>query len=472
MKRSKKKSSSFTHQYVIIFGLLLAVANLLLGIVLIQRSTATVRNLIRKNMLDLSNTAASLIEGDELASLTEENVGSQAYRHILEELTAFQNNVDIEYIYAVKPCSDGTFIFTVDADPGDPAQYGEKVLVTDALISAAQGTASVDDSPAADEWGNFYSSYSPVYDSKGEIAGIIGVDFDSEWYENQIRSNTSLILVISALFVLVGIVVFILISRRLQARFTALNHEIITLAEDIDSLTRELTSDEGYISSLSELEQSGQGMPDHTASSGSTDSSGKSGQPGYDEIEELSSKIRSMHSEMKRYLEYAERRAVTDALTNVSNTTAYRGLQDRLNKEIAEGTASFSLVIFDINDLKITNDQHGHVYGDRIIHSAANAIASVFGTRNTFRIGGDELLAVTSGKDLEEMNQLVAQVEAAVSASNGTENTPGLVLSLSKGFAIYEPGKDTCYKDVFVRADECMYTDKQQYHSGKKRSMR
>ena len=469
--KSKKKSSSLTYQYVIIFGILLAIANLLLGVVLIQRSTATVRSLIRKNMLDISNTAAGLINGDDLASLTPESVGSPVYNTILKELSVFQNNVDIEYIYAVREKGDGTFMFTVDADPEEPAEFGEDVLITNALIQASKGISTVDDAPAADEWGNFYSSYSPVFASDGSIAGIIGVDFDSEWYENQIRSNTVLVLIISILFVVVGVLVFVLISRRLQKRFTALNAEILTLAEDVDSLTRELTSDQGYLSSLSDRRQASRetepvsrqdlGSLEHSDAFGlEQDNSGQGGASeaaedrsaagaripgrktaGSDEIEELSYKIRSMHSEMKRYLDYAQMRAVTDALTNVSNTTAYLGLQERLEKEIKDGTADFALAVFDINDLKIANDRHGHVYGDRIIHNAANAIASVFGTRNTFRIGGDELLAAAYHKSREEMTALVAKVDAAVAASNETPVAPGLTLSISKGISVFDPGQ-------------------------------
>ena len=447
--KSKKKSSSLTYQYVIIFGILLAIANLLLGVVLIQRSTATVRSLIRKNMLDISNTAAGLINGDDLASLTPESVGSPVYNTILKELSVFQNNVDIEYIYAVREKGDGTFMFTVDADPEEPAEFGEDVLITNALIQASKGISTVDDAPAADEWGNFYSSYSPVFASDGSIAGIIGVDFDSEWYENQIRSNTVLVLIISILFVVVGVLVFVLISRRLQKRFTALNAEILTLAEDVDSLTKELTSDQGYLSSLSDRRKGSQ-ETDHVSESELYGQGGISGQdrnvPGFpagaedparipagsDEIEELSCKIRAMHREMKRYLDYAQERAV-----------------------------------FDINDLKIANDRHGHVYGDRIIHNAANAIASVFGTRNTFRIGGDELLAAAYHKSREEMTALVAKVDAAVAASNETPAAPGLTLSISKGISVFDPGKDTCFKDVFVRADEAMYADKQAFHVGR-----
>ena len=65
----------------------------------------------------------------------------------------------------------------------DPAAFGEEVVVSSGLIKAGKGEPAVDDAPLADRWGNYYSSYSPVFDSSGGVAGVIGVDFDAEWYD-------------------------------------------------------------------------------------------------------------------------------------------------------------------------------------------------------------------------------------------------------------------------------------------------
>jgi sensor histidine kinase regulating citrate/malate metabolism len=200
----KKRVSSLTTRFVVFIGAVLFVTNIVLGTVLMRQSTSAFRTLIRNNMLALANTAAELLDGDSLRALTEEDVGSERCNDVLNKLKAFQSNIDIEYIYSVRQVGEDEFVFTVDADPENPAEFGEPVLVTDALRQAAKGIAAVDAEPAQDEWGNFYSAYSPVYDSTGQIAGIVGLDFNSEWYDSQIRENTKSIGILSVLFVVTG----------------------------------------------------------------------------------------------------------------------------------------------------------------------------------------------------------------------------------------------------------------------------
>jgi hypothetical protein len=172
-----------TARYVLMFGVLLVLANVTLGIVVLNQSKAAMRSLIDKDMLDIANAAAGTLDGDALGALTEEDVDGPVFQEIKRQLLVFQNSVDIQFIYAVKETDDGRYVFTVDPDPVDPGAFGEEIVVTPALVSAAKGVAFVDSDPAADRWGNFYSAYSPVFDSSGNVAGVVGLDFDTEWYE-------------------------------------------------------------------------------------------------------------------------------------------------------------------------------------------------------------------------------------------------------------------------------------------------
>ena len=52
-----RKKLNFTIRYVLIFGALLLAANILLGIVLFNQSRHTLREMLEKNMLDITNTA-------------------------------------------------------------------------------------------------------------------------------------------------------------------------------------------------------------------------------------------------------------------------------------------------------------------------------------------------------------------------------------------------------------------------------
>ena len=98
----KNKGLRFTTVYVVVLSVLLLLTNVLLGALLMRQSTNAVTQLVRKSMLNIVSTAAEIVDGDRLGSLTEENVGGPVFQEVKEELSAFQNNIDIEYIYAVK----------------------------------------------------------------------------------------------------------------------------------------------------------------------------------------------------------------------------------------------------------------------------------------------------------------------------------------------------------------------------------
>ncbi|MBR2853002.1 MAG: diguanylate cyclase [Clostridia bacterium] len=451
----KSKKISFTLQYVIIFGVVLLLTNIVLGLVLMHQSVNTLQRLVRHNMLNISKTAAGIVDGDVLENLTEKDVGGPAFNGILSDLRIFQDNVDIEYIYAVRQTGEDEFVFTVDADPGDPADFGENVLVTYALREAAKGTATVDSEPAQDEWGNFYSSYSPVYDSEGKIAGIIGVDFSTEWYDRQIREHMVSFVVILIMSVLIGGFVVVYFTGKLRKRIRDLNSELSMLSKDVDELTEEITSNAIYR----------EGME---ASDLTTGGDLQNKDAVYeDEIETLNRKLQSMHSEMKHYLDYMHVKAYQDALTGVGNTAAYQEKQQKIDGQIGAGPeAGFvTVAVFDINDLKKINDRYGHVAGDRIIQGAASAVADVFGIPQTFRIGGDEFAAVVPDISEEDMAACLGQVEERVSLFNEKRKGEGGVLSISMGTASYDPGLDASFRELFVRADETMYVNKNKYHS-------
>ena len=124
-------------------GLILLFANIALGIVLMVQSTNSLSGVVKKNMLDISNSAAKLIDGDAFASVTEETIGGETYKDIYDQLSIFQHNVDIKYIYSVRKLDEDHFIFVVYADPDTPAAYGEYVVVSEALRTAATGTAGI-----------------------------------------------------------------------------------------------------------------------------------------------------------------------------------------------------------------------------------------------------------------------------------------------------------------------------------------
>ena len=182
--------NNLSTKIILLVEAILLLFGILFCAVSVYRSRIGIRKAIQQRMLDIANCASGSVNGDVLGALTEDDVGSPVYNDLYNTLAVFRDNVELEYVYSIREAGEGDFIFTMDLDPLTPASYGDSVKYTEALAKAGRGTASVDEVPYSDQWGEFYSAYSPVFDSYGNVAGIIAVDFSADWFESQLSSQT------------------------------------------------------------------------------------------------------------------------------------------------------------------------------------------------------------------------------------------------------------------------------------------
>ena len=184
----KKEVAAILRQIMIILISLVLLFNIFLIVVVMQKSRSAMKVLVDKRMMDVAKTAADMIDGDALSRLRADGKDTSDYKGVLDTLGYFRDNInDLKYIYCIKQVSDKEFVFSADPTILDPGEFGEPVVYTEALYEASRGITSVDSVPYEDDWGTFYSAYSPVYDSFGGIAGILAVDFSAEWYDAQVE---------------------------------------------------------------------------------------------------------------------------------------------------------------------------------------------------------------------------------------------------------------------------------------------
>ena len=176
--------------------------------------------------------------------------------------------------------------------------------------------------------------------------------------------------------------------------------------------------------------------------------------------------IRNIESEFKdreeqeRIIESAERLARLDELTGIMNKNAFtehvKDIDDIINSDGDD--ISFSVVMCDINDLKLINDSRGHSFGDEFIQKAGRLICNIYVNSAVYRVGGDEFVAIISDDDFEKREDLLNLLRIE-SRTNGRWRSGPVVAS---GMSVYDPEKDSCYNDVFNRADEEMYENKKE----------
>jgi len=147
--------------------------------------------------------------------------------------------------------------------------------------------------------------------------------------------------------------------------------------------------------------------------------------------------------------------ARADALTGLANRRAWEEHLHALETARWRNPRPVSIVIADLDGLKIANDTLGHSFGDSLIQAAATLIASCAGADSfVARLGGDEIgIAITAPADVCE--ELVETVRSAIDAHPGVDGFP---LSLSVGHGCTPP--EASVADAVVEADRSMYAAK------------
>jgi diguanylate cyclase (GGDEF)-like protein len=438
---------SVTTQTVIILLVALLIADAMFAYAMLRHSRQSMTEMVHERMLDLADTAADLIDGDVLEALTAADQNTAEYLRIYDTLARFKQNITLDYIYTIRSHSDGSFTFI--ADPAEDASgFGTPVVATDALRRAAAGESAVDSVPYTDEWGSFYSAYSPVFNSRGEVSGIVTADFSALWYEEavaQLQRSATFVCFVS---LLLAAAIVLILGGRLRKRLDTVNNDLHTLSGDLDALIQEIPF---FPHEKAEDAPGGaEALPENGAA---------------DEIGALNLQIHAMQQELRGYIAFARAQAHLDSLTGLRNQNAYFLRVQELNEAIAAKTAEYTVFVVDLNGLKNMNDAYGHDAGDEAILDAANVLREVFPDGELFRIGGDEFAALLPPCAEAEIASRVEALDAALAVCNGRKRSYGVPLAFSKGAAVYDPAQDMEYKDTFRRADQAMYKDKAAFYA-------
>lgn len=148
--------------------------------------------------------------------------------------------------------------------------------------------------------------------------------------------------------------------------------------------------------------------------------------------------------------------AYTDELTKIHNR---RYCMEYMNRIMEMENPDYTVICFDLNNLKITNDTYGHTKGDLLIKSAAEVIDKAFSPYGIVaRMGGDEFIAITKTGDSEKISAIMEGFQNCINEKN--QAIPDLNLSIAYGYASCSP-KEYNIEKIYQIADNRMYEHKQ-----------
>lgn len=177
------------------------------------------------------------------------------------------------------------------------------------------------------------------------------------------------------------------------------------------------------------------------------------------DFENLYENIKKKNRELKD----ARHNSTEDALMNIGNR---RKLDEKLEYMLKENQP-FWLAIIDLDNFKSINDTYGHGMGDNVLEYMGKSGNSIMDSSHAsiYRFGGEELIVVFQGDDLETYMDALETWRMVVSQRQWREIN--LHVTFSCGIAEYHSG-DTV-QVLLKRADDALYKAKSE---GKNRIVR
>ncbi|MCG2730015.1 MAG: diguanylate cyclase, partial [Acetobacterium sp.] len=148
-----------------------------------------------------------------------------------------------------------------------------------------------------------------------------------------------------------------------------------------------------------------------------------------------------------RYLSYH------DYLTGLHNRRFYEEELERLDVSV---NLPITLIMADVNGLKLINDSFGHAMGDELLKKAARLITEASPEGSIIaRLGGDEFIVILPQTDIFQAVDIINDMKARTS----DEKIDAFDISISFGYEIKEMA-DQDIQEIYKRAEDDMYRHK------------
>ncbi len=151
-----------------------------------------------------------------------------------------------------------------------------------------------------------------------------------------------------------------------------------------------------------------------------------------------------------------------DNLTGLYNRRYFGNELERLN---SSRKYPISIIVADLDNLKIVNDTMGHKMGDKYIKTVAGIFKNILRNEDiAARIGGDEIAVILPETEKDEVEMICSRIKEKCKKINNADNEFDNLFRASIGcHSLNHSGQDL--NDAFQKADEKMYEDKRNYKS-------
>ncbi|MDR1082712.1 MAG: GAF domain-containing protein, partial [Coriobacteriales bacterium] len=179
---------------------------------------------IQERLLSVSRLAAAEISPEELEQLdSPDDVDTALFQEVRERLITFGEENNVVFVYYMRVNEDGLYQFIVDNDTTEESVNlaSEPIEPEESPNLAQSGTAATSGlENYSIGYEGLLSAYAPIYDARGNVIAVAGVDISDEQILTVSKHTRNLIitLIISVVLVVISGLTNILLQVRRQRR--------------------------------------------------------------------------------------------------------------------------------------------------------------------------------------------------------------------------------------------------------------
>jgi signal transduction histidine kinase len=220
------------------------IVTIIVSIIVYKQSERQFKERLRERLSAVAATATLAFDAEVLNRInTADDLNLPELKVVTAELQNVRiKNPDTKFIYILRKTKDpNTLVFVADADMLSPIDWNKNGLIDEEEVPPSPGEEydiseipqmkeafsypTADTELVGDGWGTYLSGYAPIYDNKGSVVAILGMDVEiKNFYQN----------------VQVLLVPFILLSSLLMLMLTTESVSLIRIWNSRVELFKEL----------------------------------------------------------------------------------------------------------------------------------------------------------------------------------------------------------------------------------------
>jgi diguanylate cyclase (GGDEF)-like protein len=282
---------------------------------------------------------------------------------------------------------------------------------------------------------NKIAGYTILNDVYGKPALILRITMHRDIYNQGMNNFYYFVLSLTVVGLVLGIVTFFLLEEQVLSRLTRLSRDLKSIGASGNPSMRVHVTGKDELSLMK------------------------------DEINGMLEALERSEKALRKSEEALLALSLRDELTGLYNRRGFLTLAEQQLKVATRARKGLLMIFVDLDGMKDINDALGHRQGDSALVDTARILKKTFRESDIIaRYGGDEFIILSletpeSGIELFEL-----RLKEHLEYHTRHESRP-YTLSLSTGFARYDPENPLSIEDLLFEADRIMYEQK----NGKKR---